>query len=113
MVNLQKRPWGFWEKLAEGGRCGSHYWVKVLNVKPGNSISLQTHNHRSEHWFVIQGIIATKSGDLSRVLSKGHHIDISQGEIHKMENIGEVVAIVVEVALGDRLTEEDIVRYDQ
>ena len=45
------RPWGWFESLALGER----FQVKRICVKPGASLSLQSHNHRSEHWIVVEG----------------------------------------------------------
>ncbi len=45
------RPWGNYERLesAEG------YQVKRITVKPGGVLSLQSHQHRAEHWVVVEG----------------------------------------------------------
>ena len=34
---------------------GNNFQVKLIYVKPGGSISLQYHNHRSEHWVIVEG----------------------------------------------------------
>ena len=34
---------------------GLSWQVKKLELKPKASISLQLHNHRSEHWIVVDG----------------------------------------------------------
>ena len=52
MSNLsEERPWGSWHVLDEG----DGYKVKRINVHPGQRLSYQTHEHRSEHWVVIFG----------------------------------------------------------
>ena len=45
------RPWGCYESIAEELR----WQVKLINVKPGEELSLQMHHHRSEHWVVVKG----------------------------------------------------------
>ena len=30
--------------------------VKLINVKPGEILSLQLHHYRSEHWVVVDGL---------------------------------------------------------
>lgn len=45
------RPWGAVSVLEEGTR----YKIKRVEVKPGHRLSLQTHQHRSEHWIVVSG----------------------------------------------------------
>ena len=46
------RPWGWFESLA----IMQGYQVKRLHVYPGAALSLQSHQHRSEHWVVVSGI---------------------------------------------------------
>ena len=45
------RPWGWYENIIEE----TGYKVKRLFVESGQKISLQYHEHRSEHWIVVQG----------------------------------------------------------
>ena len=45
------RPWGTWEVLD----AGSTFCVKRITVTPGNILSLQSHNHRAEHWTIVEG----------------------------------------------------------
>ena len=45
------RPWGWYESIALGPR----FQVKRIVVNPGAALSLQSHNHRSEHWIVVEG----------------------------------------------------------
>ena len=45
------RPWGAWHVLDEG----EGYKVKRIEVLPGRRLSYQTHELRSEHWYVVAG----------------------------------------------------------
>ena len=45
------RPWGYYQSVDQGAR----YQVKRILVRPGASLSLQKHFHRSEHWIVVKG----------------------------------------------------------
>ena len=45
------RPWGWFESLVNM----PGYQVKRLHVYPGAALSLQSHQHRSEHWVVVSG----------------------------------------------------------
>ena len=47
------RPWGNYLTISEG----KNYQVKRIEVKVGGSLSLQLHNHRSEHWIVVNGVL--------------------------------------------------------
>ena len=48
---LEHRPWGWFERLTAGER----FQVKRIFVYPGASLSLQSHNYRSEHWILVEG----------------------------------------------------------
>ena len=47
----EERPWGWYEVIDQGDR----FKVKNIEVKPGSSLSLQQHYHRTEHWVVVSG----------------------------------------------------------
>ena len=51
MNSIVEKPWGYFEIL----KSGKKFLVKKLFIKPGGMLSLQTHEHRSEHWIVAQG----------------------------------------------------------
>ncbi|MGB9606508.1 MAG: mannose-1-phosphate guanylyltransferase/mannose-6-phosphate isomerase, partial [Bryobacteraceae bacterium] len=53
------RPWGSYTVLEEGDR----YKIKRIVVKPGASLSLQMHHHRSEHWIVVRGMARVVNGE--------------------------------------------------
>ncbi|MCL1979928.1 MAG: mannose-1-phosphate guanylyltransferase/mannose-6-phosphate isomerase, partial [Proteobacteria bacterium] len=53
------RPWGTYTVLEEGPR----FKIKRIEVKPGASLSLQMHHHRSEHWIVVSGMAKVVNGD--------------------------------------------------
>ena len=46
-----ERPWGMYEVVAEG----DGYKVKRIEVDPGQRLSLQMHQSRSEHWVIVTG----------------------------------------------------------
>ena len=53
------RPWGWFEILATQNR----FQVKRIMVSPGAALSLQSHNHRSEYWIVVEGTIRVTVDD--------------------------------------------------
>ena len=57
--NRVYRPWGWYQGLNRGER----YQVKCIMVKPGGTLSLQSHHHRSEHWVVVKGTLEVTKGD--------------------------------------------------
>ena len=58
------RPWGTYTVLEEGER----FKIKRIEVKPGASLSLQMHHHRSEHWVVVSGTAKVVNGDQELIL---------------------------------------------
>ena len=101
-------PWGHYEVLME--RPG--YKVKILTVLPQGEISLQRHHHRSEHWYIVKGKgIVTKNRSETRVLI-GDSVDLPVNEVHRIKNIDNDNLVFIEVAKGDYLGEDDIVRLE-
>ncbi|WP_080933770.1 phosphomannose isomerase type II C-terminal cupin domain [Methanosarcina mazei] len=88
------------------------YKVKTITVLPQGEISLQLHAHRNEHWYIVSGEgLVTKNGIQIRVLA-GDSVDLSVNEEHRIKNIGNDNLIFIEVAQGDYLGEDDIVRLE-
>ena len=102
------RPWGYYTVLAEG----KGFLTKMIQVNPGQKLSVQSHNHRSEHWVVLEGMAKVLLEGKEHILSPGHSIDIDVKEIHSLQNPYEEVLKIIEVQKGDLLIEEDIVRYE-
>lgn len=102
------RPWGWFESLALGNR----FQVKRIFVNPGAALSLQSHNHRSEHWIVVEGTAKVQIGEVSQLLTEGQSIYVPLGAIHRMENPGRLPMVLIEVQIGSYLGEDDIIRYE-
>lgn len=102
------RPWGYYTVLAQG----NGFLTKMIQVNPGQKLSVQSHNHRSEHWVVLEGMAKVLLEGKEHILSPGHSIDIDVKEIHSLQNPYKDVVKVIEVQKGDLLIEEDIVRYE-
>lgn len=102
------RPWGWYESLA----LGSRFQVKRIHVKPGASLSLQSHHHRSEHWVVVQGSARVTVNDKVTLLTENESAYVPLGAVHRMENPGRIDLILIEVQTGSYLGEDDIVRYE-
>lgn len=102
------RPWGWYETLDEGAR----FKVKRIVVKPGGMLSLQSHQHRAEHWVVVQGMARITIGEEIHSLSESEAVHISLGAVHRLENAGPMELILIEVQTGSYLGEDDIIRYE-
>lgn len=102
------RPWGYYTVLGEG----KGFLTKMIQVNPGQKLSVQSHNHRSEHWVVLEGTAKVLLEGKEHILSPGHSVDIAVKEVHSLQNPYDEVLKIVEVQKGDLLIEEDIVRYE-
>lgn len=102
------RPWGSYTVLEEGDR----FKIKRIVVKPGASLSLQAHHHRSEHWVVVSGTALVVNGDEEILLSTNQSTYIPCGYKHRLENPGILPLVLIEVQSGDYLGEDDIIRFD-
>ncbi|WP_047244158.1 mannose-1-phosphate guanylyltransferase/mannose-6-phosphate isomerase [Chromobacterium subtsugae] len=101
------RPWGHYTVLEEGG----NYKIKRIVVKPGASLSLQMHRHRSEHWIVVSGAALVVNGAEERRIEANQSTFIPAGEKHRLANPGRIELVMIEVQSGDYLGEDDIVRF--
>ncbi len=106
MSEPEVRPWGWFRAVA----AGPGYQVKILHVEPGQRLSLQWHEHRSEHWVVVRGRATVVLGDKALQLEIGDTVDIPVGAHHRLENGSNEAVEVVEVQRGDYLGEDDITR---
>lgn len=102
------RPWGWFDSVDQDDR----FKVKRIQVKPGASLSLQKHSHRTEHWIVVKGTAEVTRGDQVLVLSENQSTYISQGTMHRLRNPGTIPLEIIEVQSGSYLGEDDIVRYE-
>ncbi|MBA2652905.1 MAG: mannose-1-phosphate guanylyltransferase/mannose-6-phosphate isomerase [Tatlockia sp.] len=101
------RPWGTFTVLEEGAR----FKIKRIEVRPGASLSLQMHYHRSEHWIVVSGIAKVINGDREILLSTNESTYVPAGHKHRLENPGLTPLIMIEVQSGEYMGEDDIVRF--
>ena len=100
------RPWGTYTTLKEEGG----YKVKRITVRPGESLSLQYHHHRAEHWTVVRGHGIVQIGNEQYPTGPGEYRYIPLKEQHRLTNTGEENLVLIEVQVGDYLGEDDIVR---
>lgn len=111
MADLNKpvqRPWGVYTVIAKG----KGFTTKIIDVNPKQKLSLQSHEHRSEHWVVLSGMAKVILEGKEFVLSAGHSIDIPVRAVHSLQNPFEDELEIIEVQMGDILSEDDITRYE-
>jgi len=104
-----QRPWGFYKTTI----LNDYFQSKVISVKPGQQLSLQSHNHREEHWIVAhgKGVVQIEKSEIK--IESGTSLFIPKGAKHRLINTDtKDNLIITEVQIGDYLGEDDIVRYE-
>ena len=107
------RNWGYYRVLHENGK---EVKVKELTVDPGQKLSMQRHQHRSEHWFVSTGTATVYTLDTSTDVDlygtyRTHEsLHIPQGMWHQLANETDKPVKIVEIQYGENCVEEDIER---
>ena len=102
------RPWGTYTVLEEG----PNFKIKRIVVNPGAKLSMQMHNHRSEHWVVVSGVATITNNDVELTLQENESTYIPKTQKHRLENRSEKPLAIIEVQCGDYVGEDDIVRFD-
>ena len=102
------RPWGNYTTIVEGNR----WLVKLIEVKPNASLSLQMHNYRAEHWVVVNGTALIEKNGEKQLLSENESTFIPLGCKHRLSNPGRIKLELIEVQSGVYLDEEDIIRFE-
>ncbi|MAT93366.1 MAG: mannose-1-phosphate guanylyltransferase/mannose-6-phosphate isomerase [Halioglobus sp.] len=102
------RPWGSYESLVSAER----FQVKRIVVNPGQTLSLQMHHHRAEHWIVVKGTAEVTCEDKVFMLGEDESTYIPLGHKHRLANPGQIPLEIIEVQSGSYLGEDDIVRFE-
>jgi mannose-6-phosphate isomerase-like protein (cupin superfamily) len=103
-----RRPWGYYEVLSDS----PDHKVKRIVVRPGMRLSLQRHNHRSEHWIVISGTPTAAVEGREIPLKPGESVHIPVEAKHRLSNPGTDDAVLIEVQTGTYFGEDDIERFE-
>ncbi len=101
------KPWGNYNCLD----AGEGYLVKHIVVDPGQSLSLQSHRHRAEHWVVLKGTARVTCNDKTYSVQQNESSFIPLGAKHRLENLGRTPLEIIEVQSGAHISEDDVIRY--
>ena len=101
------RPWGKFRRFPHED-AGA---VKIITVEPGGRLSLQRHELRAEFWVVLDPGLEVTVGDRVWQAARNEEILIPRRAPHRMRNIGQAPARVMEIWIG-RSSESDIVRLE-
>tara|TARA_B100000674_G_C37113798_1_gene590194 strand:+ start:128 stop:472 length:345 start_codon:yes stop_codon:yes gene_type:complete len=108
MNSIVEKPWGYFEII----NTGKKYLFKKIVVKPQGILSLQSHQHRSEHWIIAEGKAEVTINGKITLLTENQNIYIPKGAVHRLSNKSDTKLIVFEMWYGEILDENDIKRYE-
>lgn len=108
LPRVEERPWGHFSILEKGPA----YQIKHICLKPKARLSLQMHNHRSEHWIVVSGTARVQRGDEVFFVNKNESTYIPATVKHRLENPGLIPLKIIEIQSGEHLGEDDIIRFE-
>ena len=106
------RNWGWYRVLDD--KPG--YKVKELVIAPGQTLSMQRHEHRAEHWYILKGECTFNTINVSSDVEQlgkfweNQTITIPKNKWHQAGNSTNKPCHILEVQYGDKCIEEDIVR---
>ena len=106
--DFDSRPWGTWEVLD----AGESHIVKKLVVLPNQSVSLQLHHKRNEHWIIVHGTATVTLGDEIKTVKQDEAVYIPVETKHRIANLTNEPVVFIEVQTGDNLDENDIERFE-
>jgi mannose-6-phosphate isomerase len=105
---MDVRPWGSYIVIDEA----ADHKIKRIVVHPNKRLSLQVHEKRSEHWFIVRGRgVVTLDATVVEV-GPGDSVDVEVGMAHRIENSGDSDLVFVEVQHGSYFGEDDIIRIE-
>ena len=103
----QGRPWGHFERFTHG----EHSTVKIIFVRAGESLSLQSHVKRDEFWRILDGQGVVTIDDAVLHARKDDEFFIPRTAKHRIEASADQDLRFLEISFGE-FDENDIVRYE-
>ncbi|MCU0652506.1 MAG: mannose-1-phosphate guanylyltransferase/mannose-6-phosphate isomerase [Candidatus Omnitrophica bacterium] len=103
----EKRQWGHYTVLKQAGG----FKIKIIEIEPKKSLSLQRHKKRAEHWVVVSGTARVTSPSGVRLVESNQSVYIPRNAKHRLENPKNSPLKIVEVQTGSYLEEDDIERF--
>ena len=105
---IVERPWGTYQSITSG----EGYQAKIITVLPGQKLSLQKHQFRAEHWIVIKGLALVTRNEEKLSLNPGDYVFLPLGCVHRLENPGKIMTVILELQMGSYTGEDDIIRLE-
>ena len=106
---IYQRPWGYYKTTV----LNDYFQAKLISLRPGGQLSLQSHRHREEYWIVVHGTGTVQLDQSLIPVRCGSTVFIPLGCRHRLTNTSDTESLIVtEVQIGDYFGEDDITRYE-
>lgn len=102
------RAWGTYELLVDE----MNYRVKKIIIYPGKTIYAHSHKLRSEHWSIVSGTAKIELDGVSGTYEMNDVIAVGRNTVHQVSNIGIVPLIIIEVSVGENVSEDDMISIE-
>ncbi len=102
-----KKPWGSFIQFTHNEKST----VKILEIKPQEMFSLQSHQKREEFWYVLEGSPTAIISKSKKKYQAGDSIKIAKNTKHRITNNTKKTVKVLEISLGN-FDEKDIIRFE-
>jgi mannose-6-phosphate isomerase-like protein (cupin superfamily) len=106
-ITEEIRPWGKFRSFPHD-QAGS---IKIITVKPGEALSLQYHEKRSEFWIILDAGLEVTAGDRVWQPKADEELFIPRKIPHRVRCVGPKPARIMEIWIG-KSEESDIVRLE-
>ncbi len=106
--NSFKKPWGHYKTHLKGDK----FLLKTLHINKHEEISLQTHSHREEFWFITSGNAEITIGEKVSSKKSKELIFVPPKVKHRIKNISSETLVITEIQYGEILDEKDIIRLE-
>ena len=104
MENIRvEKAWGNLEVVREG----ENFKALILEVERGCQLTKHWHDHRHETWIIVEGRGRVLVGERELIHGSGDIVRIPRGEVHRVENVGEELLIIMELQRGEYLRDDD------
>ena len=104
-----QRPWGYYKTTV----LNDFFQSKIISVRPGGQLSLQSHKHREEYWIVVHGTGRVQLDESSFIVTSGSNVFIPKGCRHRLTNTDKKESLIItEVQIGEYFGEDDVFRYE-
>lgn len=100
---MNYRQWGTYDLVVDT----PHYRVKHVVIQPGKTIYAHKHEFRSEHWTIVSGEAYVETEERNGYYYTDDVVDILPGMTHQVSNVGDNALVIVEVSVGENVSEDD------